>query len=348
MNILFIPPPYLDLYKDIESELISMGHNVTTVVKGCISGHPFYKKQNPLKHLYLKLKWNINKTSTKYWEKELKKDIYNKRYDLLFVIQGLSFDPILLDHLRSFNPNIKTSLYIWDTNRMYDFFRNIDYFDKVYSFDYLDVDKFGGGKAEFLPFFWPKSILELKDVNTEYEISSVGTDHDGRFFIFKKVIEQCKQRGKSFFIKIVNNKLPINHSIKSRLLFKIYSLLNIQKDFCEYHLLLNGSVKYDFVQTDYFSTQELNKIMAESKSILDTDNVLQHGTTPRLIWALALNKHVFTTNTNIVNLPFYNKDYIHIIDRDNPTIDFSVINTAVHSSDKVEYLRIDNWVNNFL
>lgn len=349
MKILFLTPSYLGLYKDIEIQMSQMGHEVTTIICDKLEGDPYYKLQNYIKILYLKTKWGLNRTPEKFWNVEIKKDVYNRFYDQLFVIQGESFHPMLLKHLKKINPNIKSSLYIWDTNRMYDFFRNAIFFDKVYSFDKNDVIRYGKGKVEFLPFFWPNYLESMTCHDIKYKISSIGTNHDGRLAIYRKVIQQLKKCKESYFIKLISSQPTMHHRLKDRIKYFIYSFHSDKyEDFIEGYKVAEGSLHYDFIEYSQYTPNELNQIMAQSDAVLDTDNALQCGTTPRLIWALALNKHIFTTNINIKKFPFYDSKYIHIIDRKNPILDLSLIEVRAESRHAVEYLRLDKWLLNFL
>lgn len=94
----------------------------------------------------------------------------------------------------------------------------------------------------------------------------------------------------------------------------------------------------------------VNEIMLASKCVLDTDRETQTGTTPRLIWALALGKKVITTNKNVRRMPFYNPQYISIIDRENPQLDWNFIEADLPHviNPEIEKLRIDLWVKNFI
>lgn len=350
MKILFIAHSYLNLYKEIEKELISQGHDVVTILDPNICTYAWAKQKLPLRLRIKKYLAHKNNVFDKYWSNRCKGDAkLNQSYDLLFVIQGLSFSPILLDYLRIFNPNIRSSLYIWDSNLTLDFFHNIPFFDKIYSFDWYDVQQCSSNKLKFLPFFWPKEIENYDNENIIYDISSIGSSHDGRLQIFKKLNNQ-------FECKSINAKLQLyiptqgNLTMKDKIKLLLLKIKGRGNEELENLLISKGLRYYPFVIHELYSPEEMNIMMARSKSILDTDRELQFGTTPRLIWALAANKHIFTTNSKVVNLPFYNEDYIHIIDRNNPVIDFSLLDVETDDLPRqsIEYLRIDNWIKNFL
>jgi len=89
------------------------------------------------------------------------------------------------------------------------------------------------------------------------------------------------------------------------------------------------------------------QIIKESDCVLDTDRESQSGTTPRLIWALAMGKKVVTTNKNIVKFDFYSPQQILVIDRNNPIVPIEFISTPLPEDFKapnIDNLRIDNWV----
>lgn len=346
MRILLLAHPYLDLYVEIVDELIKQGHIVTVLRESKIPGDPYYKRQNRYKRAFLIWKWEKFKKAEKYWEQKFLMPELNQIYDLLFVIQGCTFHPVLLNHLKLYNPNIRTSLYIWDSNRMYDFFRNAKYFEKVYSFDLKDVESDKSGKINFLPFFWSSKLLEYQNMPILYKISSIGTNHDGRYFIYKKIINDLKHEKISYYIKLILS--PAKKTIKDRILYLKHLLTNSKKGI-EIYKLKHGIINTDFIEDKLYTPDSLCQIMAQSNAVLDTDNELQCGTTPRLIWALALNKHIYTTNKNITKFPFYNKKYIHIINRDSPQINWTfLMDKEVNTQNDVLYLRIDNWIKNFV
>ena len=200
--------------------------------------------------------------------------------------------------------------------------------------------------TSFLPFYW---TVDLADTNIaiKYTVSSIGTNHHGRLAIYKQVYNQLQKLGISNYIKLVVNCSPISFRKKIRLL-KLY--LFRRREAIEEFKVNSGELTFPFVTNKMYSLEEYNKIILQSKAVLDTDNPTQFGTTPRLIWALAANKHIYTTNTFVVNFPFFNSNYIHIISRENPILDITLLNKKLSNSprENILNLRIDNWVKNFI
>lgn len=323
MNILFIAPSYIDLYKPIKKELERKGHEVA-----------YYEDIN--------LKFDSNfrvktcKNSIKkaislifhypryYWKKQIRNnEILKAKYDLLFVINGCSISSYLIKFLRKNNPQIKTSLYLWDTDRYYNYFRNAKYFDSIFTFDIKDYEHFKKIiNVKFLPFYWCKT--ERQNSEPKYDLSIVGTNHDGRLDIIRILMKQIKEANLSYYIKILDNDAN--------------SKVNEDCD--------------DIITHEMIPIETVNSIINDSICIIDTDRESQTGTTPRIIWALSQEKKIISTNENLKKMPFYNENQIFIIDRRNPVLDIDFIKDERYKKFPInEYLlnlRIDNWVKNFL
>ena len=321
MKILILAHPYLNLHVPIIEELKKQGHNVVYIEDKKLKFDYHYKYLNKIKKfLYLCLQKTL-KTGTSYWRNKFNElDELNTYYDVFFCIQGLSFSKILINHLRTYNPNIKTSLYIWDSNKYYNFFRNISYFDNVYTFD-LEDSKISH-KVNFLPFYWIPSLNEYK---IKYDLSFIGTDHDNRLSLIEKMKQQIIDNKLSYYIKVVKSQKHDNSEL--------------------------NQIKSEFIINRPIDLNDSNKIMQESNCILDIDRPIQSGTTPRFIWAMALGKKIITTNEFIKNMPFYDKNQILIINRDNPVLDIEFIKDRKNKyiiNDYVNSLRIDKWISNFI
>lgn len=343
MRILLLAPTYLNLYCPIKKELERQGHEVFFVedhqlrTDSRLLISPFYSRC--IYHV-----WNLlTDTYGRYWRKVFrKKTEFKTPFDLLFCIQGLSFDPVLLTLLRQVNPNIHSSLYIWDSNCYYDFFQNIDCFDRVFTFDYQDAQK-SKGQALFLPFYWTQSDSSS---NTEYDFSLIGKDHDGRFEIVSKIAPQIKSKGYSCFIKL----LPANRygglGKIAKIRFSIFHPVQKRKMIEEYEACRTSS----FAMSEVMPVEQVEKIIGKTKVIIDTDRITQTGTTPRVIWALANGKKIISTNQNLRKMPFFDERQIQIIDRDDPKIDFNFINAPFSplENEMLGNLRIDRWVRNFV
>lgn len=345
MKILLLAPSYLNLYKPIEDELIKQGHSVYTIEDKEFKYDSYHKRDNCLKRWIKAIFFLLFSNPQKYWD-----NIYNNieqirdGFDFLFVINGCSFDPYLLELLRRDNPKIKTCLYLWDTNRFYDYFRNVRYFDKVLTFDYEDSRKLGSNT--FLPFYWIHSNDDKKYCK-EYDISIIGTNHDGRYELLSTIKPQLDKFNVKYLFKVCQ---LIQKKPRLFPLMKIKLLLMKREDILLWWKIALGQIEDDLISRTYYTIDEINSIMLKSKCILDTDRESQTGTTPRVIWALALGKKIISTNTNLKKMPFFDEKQIMIIDRINPQININFIKEDIkfETNDYIFNLRIDKWVKRIL
>ena len=338
MRIFFLANFYFDLYKPIFAELKRQGHDVFLQEDNYMNWEYNHRNLNKYKKCLYKFYRYIGNTEVNYWKRKIKENPeYSKPYDVFFCINGVSFSPYLLNHLRKFNPQIKASLYLWDTNKYFDFFRYNDCFDKVLTFDVEDAES--SEKVGVLPSFWfPTDPRPVK-----YAMSIVGSDHDDRAEIVSKVYEQLESAGLKSCFRVVHIQPKPFLGWRSKL--KRYKKVHAQqlKDWEE-------MMQKPYMYGEKVPVAEVIQMIDESECILDTDMPIQTGATERVIWALARGKKVMSTNYNLAKMPFYNKKRMCFIDRENPVIDISFLKSEEGKTPDpyFEQLRIDNWVKNFI
>ena len=76
MRILFITRPYLNLYKEIEAEMIRQGHSVTTVLYNYVRYDPYFTISN-FKRIKKFIFINLFNVHDKYWRDRVKKGEQN-------------------------------------------------------------------------------------------------------------------------------------------------------------------------------------------------------------------------------------------------------------------------------
>lgn len=321
MRILFLAPTYLDLQKDIISEMERQGHEVVFIADR--HDLPFDYGVRPTsfpRRVKRIIKQAISSTLRirhNYWAKLIKREELSRPFDFLLCINGSSFHPSLIKHLKAMNPAVRSCIYVWDTNTYRDFFHSIKYFDKAFSFDLNDC-KSVEPNIPFLPFYWLPSSADKAD--NKYDISMIGSAHGHRVKVLSEVLKQLKDYPQ------VRQK------------FHIYSPNHLDKIDEQYQ-----------IHTPLPPAQ-VNSVIASSGCILDTSREGQGGTTPRFIWALAQGKKIITTNSFITGMPFYRADQIRIIDAENPVVDvdFILSDKKFEVSPYIENLRIDRWVKTLL
>ena len=313
MRICLLAPTYMDLYCPIVEELERQGHQVTFVEDKMFDFDWKYPYRSFFDRLIRKIDCVINRRFENYWNGvfSARCDL-NQHFDELIVVNGCSFHKSFLRRIKFYNKKIKTVLYLWDNSSFYDYFQYNELLDKVMTYDINDSEKYA---VKLLPFYWQQS--QCVGVKEKYKLSMIGSNHSGRLQIARSVSSQLKKQGYPYYIKVLDgclkeDEIIINHAIP------LMDVLNI---------------------------------IMESECVLDTDRASQTGTTPRLIWALAMGKKVITTNLNIKRMPLYHPDRISFIDRNNPVLDNKFLALKIDQKEQISYLsslRLDNWIKNFL
>lgn len=345
MKILFLTQTYLNLYKPIETELIKQGHEVYTIADKILSFDHYYSCNFFFKRWLNGFLIKLSESRFKlYWKNRIKMDVHlQESFDFLLVINGYSFHPYFLDFLKMRNRNIRSCLYIWDSNKYYNFFRHLPYFDKVLTFDYDDSKLIN--ENAFLPFYWVpvNRILPYCDL----DVCCIGTNHDGRYKILSKVKPQLEKANLASKISVCCPIVAPPHYYNLK---KIKWKLLKQIDKIEYWNIATGVMNNSIIERKYYSIDEINNFILRSWCVLDTDREIQTGITPRVIWALALGKKIISTNENLQRMPFFNKNQIRIIDRLNPVIDVDFVKEKCffEQNEYIQNLRIDKWVKKLL
>lgn len=346
MNILLLIPKYLDLYVPIVNQLSQRGDCCKVLFDENLMCDPYFMNKSifgMIKNYYHRFQWKRRRKYEHLWEEKIATDpIFNIRFDVLFVINGCLYHPYLLNYLKTANPNIRSYLYVWDSSRYYDYFRFYKSFDKVFSFDVNDCKKY---KVNFLPFYWI-SINSPKEDHKRYFMSIVGSNHDGRLALVTDIARQLSLIGKrNNFFRLFSERRELRLEEKKEY-DKWTKEGSHRHELRDYNIIM-GKEMSEYVCYQPISIEDTIKIMAQSEIILDTDRETQSGTTPRVIWALALGKKIVSTNKNLKKMPFYDSKRISIIDRNNPVLDIDFLVNPIDDlcvPDNIQQLRIDRWV----
>lgn len=104
--------------------------------------------------------------------------------------------------------------------------------------------------------------------------------------------------------------------------------------------------KRDFSFTPLKKNDILN-IIEKSNCVLDIERPVQRGLTMRTIEIMGAKKKLITTNKDIVNYDFFNRNNILVIDRNNPEIELSFIRGNYHELPMSIYKKysIGKWLN---
>ena len=294
MNILLWAPMFFGYEQVIKDHLISIGHKVYL-----IHDRPF--KSSFLRAVTSKIPNIISFFLIIYYKKKLR--AINIDFDYILVIKGQTLSPTVMDFILAKNANAIKILYLWDSiKNSKNAFKNLDKFDKVFSFDLNDCQNF---KFDYRPLFYSLNFDCTYRSNEHHDsrnlvVGFLGTIHSDRL----KVINKFSRQNPSLNLK----KFMYLHR---PWVFTIKYLTD--KNFRIYK-------KYNFEYTP-LTLNEGAKFLSKCDAVLDIEHTNQSGLTMRTIECIGLNKRLITTNRAIINQDFYDRKTVRVIDRDNPVVE---------------------------
>lgn len=262
------------------------------------------------------------------YERKILTRISGIKYDYILMIQGHQFSHDFYMKLKLFNPDAKMIMYHWDSIATHNYLEFIRYFDRVLSFDMKDC--YHQKDIKYLPLFYTKKYEILNEI-IEHEaekpidilfIGSLAKYH--RYSNLKKIKKICDEAGLIFHC----------HLYVSRVQF-------IQ-------FLLRGKLLNSIINFKKLSSNEIVSLMKQSKSILDISNNYQNGLTMRTFEVLGAGIKLITSNKNIQSQPFYDENFISIIDFNNFKLDINFLNNTKAEMRKNWMLNysLDQWIDN--
>lgn len=281
-RVLFIGIGFYDYEFTIRKRLENLGAIVDFYLE-----QPNYLLTGLYGKIIAKLKYQKN--IIKKHHQKILDETKAKKYDIVFIIKG---ENLTIDFIKALKYQQKNAIFImyqWDSiNRVSNALEMIPYFDKVFSFDRIDCEKYE--KLEFRPLFFRESKDE-EILDYKYDLVFIGWLHADRMDLIKNIENICK-------IKSIKTFIYLFTGIKTYMSF----LLKKQS-----HSLYTKPLDYDKVNNYHNST----------KVILDLPHPSQNGLTMRTIEAIGANKKLITTNEDIKNYDFYDEDNICILDKRN-------------------------------
>lgn len=230
-----------------------------------------------------------------------------KRYDYLLVVkgEGITVDAIRL--LREAYPNAKSILYLWDSiANIPECETRMACYDRVMTFDPQDAERYN---IPCLPVPYGKEHAEYRDTGEyEYDVAFIGTAHSVRPRVVNQIRHICEQKGKKCFVYFYCPHIVV---------YLLNKLTN--RDF--------RWIKLKDVHFKPLSPKKVCEIYGSSRCILDVEHPRQQGTTTRPVEMLPMKKKIITTNPLVRKYPFFHSNNFLIIDRQEPQLDFSFLET---------------------
>ena len=226
--------------------------------------------------------------------------------DVIFIIRPDILDDNTLKFLKSKTKDFIA--YYYDSTRR--FSRKLDivhFFDKIYSYDKLDVEAHG---FEFLTNY----IFKVNKSTTNKRLIFNISTFDYRFPLLEKLAAYLKLKNWSYKILVYNGS-PMES-------------------------------KYVEIITEQKSIDEVAQLISESKIIVEIQRGEQIGLSFRIFEALGQAKKLITTNQDIVYYDFYKPQNILVIDEHDIIIPDDFVDSPYDDIDQkiLDKYKIDNWI----
>ncbi|MGN0807267.1 MAG: hypothetical protein ACI4MN_02340 [Candidatus Coproplasma sp.] len=318
-RLLFIGPKFYNYHEIIKQGFERAGYEVDY-----FDDRP---DTNFITKVLVRLNKNLIKRKIRKYFDIIKAKVSSTEYDVIFVLYGQSFSKEMMQELRAVSPSSRFVFYMYDPiSSMPDRIDFSQVFDDCYSFDYDDCHTYENLKL--VPLFYSFDNYPVEEI--KYEACALLTMMPGKYESIKTMVNGLENNGLNVYRKYI---------LQSKLVWLYYKITN--KEFRR-----SKSKEFSYKR---LSKEEADKVLMQSKYIIDCPKKGQSGLTIRTFEALAANKKLITTNKTIVNYDFYKPENIYVFDGEFNFDDvfFHSEYIPVDDSIKMNY-SIDSWVRQIL
>jgi hypothetical protein len=314
-KIIFIAPEFYDYHKIITEKLREL------------FGETFFFPERKTNGLYTILN-NIHPKLINLYQQiyfffiwqQIKKE---ENITNLFVIRGYKMPFSFIKKLKKKFPNIRTTMYQWDSikNNSYEYL--IPCFDKTYTFDYKDFEQ--RKDLKFLQLFYTDDIKKIRDtkVSTLYDFFLLNSFSMERYKAITKVLDYCKEK---------------NLTVKQFCYIPF-------RTFFKYKYLLRIPLDKSLLSFAPMSRQEYIDSLSKCDIVVDVNHSTQTGLSMRVTETYGAGKKILTTNKSIQKDPLYNKTWAQTFDLN----DIELLPFEKQEKNSVaDELYIDNWLKTIL
>lgn len=241
--------------------------------------------------------------------------------DQILVMNPDTFDLSTLHEIRKYTDRLIT--YLYDSlDRVVVDEKKLGLFDKIFSFDIADVEKYGFEKLTnyiYLPFCSREKQKPAIDV---FYITSYDTKRVELIKLFTKRLLEIHSQ----FQIIVIGKKGWKHQLRN-------AFIKIPENL---HIIF--SIKK-------ISHKKLPKYYKNSRALLDLTRENQYGLSFRVFEAMALEKKIITDNQSIKSYDFYNPQNILVLDETCSNLEKSFFETPYEKvpEEIYESYTLEHW-----
>lgn len=335
-QVLFVGPVYMDIYKDVIDGFKMLDCDVDFIKERQRNNDP-----QSARYEFYRLHIGIERKKAQYWKDILNSPAYDKKYDILFVIDGQGLHPVLFEMLKKRNPDIKCVNYLFDTTYgVYHFENFFHFYDKVYTFDRAESERYG---INLLPIYWVPPTTD--DASTEtYDMFGFGAYNATRYDVFTQLNSYCQKKQMKAFVKLYEKMVSNERLYQLKCVVRKMMGLPAHLPLSHYHS--------NIITHTTISPKDFRKYIVNSRITIDTHPGHQDGLTARFMWALGAGKKIITTNVSVSKYDFYTPLQIFILTdetniENNSDFDHFVVSDMelpVAIRQEIDNYRIDNWL----
>ncbi|MGN1398966.1 MAG: hypothetical protein ACI4WG_03100 [Erysipelotrichaceae bacterium] len=318
-KLLFIGPRFYNYHEIIKQGFERAGYEVDY-----FDDRP---DTNFITKALIRLNKNLIKRKIRKYFDNIKANVSSTKYDVIFVLYGQSFSKEMIEELKTESPSSRFVFYMYDPiSSMPDRIEFAQVFDDCYSFDYDDCRTYDNFKL--IPLFYSFENYPVEEI--KYDACVLLTMMPGKYEFIKAMVNGLENNGLNVYKKYI---------LQSKLVWLYYKLTN--KEF------RHSKSKEFFYKR--LPKEDVNRVLMQSKFILDCPKKGQTGLTIRTFEALAANKKLITTNKTIVNYDFYRPENIYVFDGEFDFDDIFFHSEYIPVDDRIkENYSIDSWVRHIL
>ena len=315
-KVLLIAPLYHGYYLKLKCAFEKEGYDVILFPEeptDFFSTNFYFSKIKKINYF-----WKSYQKKIQALNNRILKAVHEVELEYIVVIKGDLLTREFYQQMRNTHSKSKMILYQWDSLVSFNYLDIVKYFDKVYSFDFLDSKSYKF--INYLPLFYSNEYEKLRlenNIDYKYDVFFLGVNHSIRLALLQKMMTEF-------------DKNNIRYTI------------NVMTDLTQKIKMVRSSIRINSFLTSR-SFKEFADDYQRSKAILDITSPIQTGLPIRIIEAIGANKKIITTNYNIINESFYNPNLVFLWGRD----DINCLNTFLNG--KLPIIDFSNYsINSFI
>ena len=311
-EIIFYCPRFYGYGEKIEVKLNKMGYKVNAIKDSNFRLISFLLTFLP-ENIAYKIKEN-------YLYSQLRK-ISIEKCEYFFVIKGEFLSFRHLEYIKKRNPNIRTIMYQWDSVANFDYLKFVSFFDKIYTFDFKDSEKY---KFNYLPLFYLDDIAPTSQ-ECDIDLLFVATNTSARMDFLKRLKPFCNEKNLNLCYYLVN---PTS---------------SIISDF------FKGNIYYNYkdIRILPLSRKKLIELYNRSKVFVDITSPYQTGLSMRIIECYGMNKKLLSSN-KYISEDSYLSDILYMPSDCSDERILSLVQAKCPIYKNIDCLSLDNWLKTIL